>query len=430
VKKSIRTTCLYAFGLGVLVANTAAAQGLGNSPYSALGLGEIMQPVNVANMGMGGIGVSYASPFYLNSQNPALLARRSRFTIFEVGILGQQKTISQIRSNEQQTQRDFGGNISYLALAFPLSSRWNTALSLRPYTYVDYQTKTFGRIPGTIYETEIVYTGTGGLNKASFSNGYRVGKNIYLGAEAAFTFGNITNTSNSRVLINSDEDLIVARVSRTGYSDIVWNLGAAWRPTLSKDYSLNIGATFQPRTNLNADETDVFQQLLNEREVSGNDTLRSNTAALAIMPQQVQFGITLEKNNQLAVGVEAGFQNWAQFQTITGQPGNLRNSVHTAIGLEYTPKPNSTRYRDLITYRAGFQYNQLPYQVDGTQLTDVNGSLGVSIPVGAYFVNHINFAVQGGQRGSLVGSQIRERYLKISLGLSLNDWWFRKPVVD
>ena len=75
-------------------------------------------------------------------------------------------------------------------------------------------------------------------------------------------------------------------------------------------------------------------------------------------------------------------QNWSLYRTISDQPGNLRDALHTAIGMEYTPKPNSTRYRDLITYRAGFQYNTLPYQVDGTQLTDINGSLGGSIPGG------------------------------------------------
>lgn len=426
MKKSI----LLVAALSLLVAKTASAQGLGNSPYSALGLGELLPPTNVANLGMGGIGVSYASPFYLNSQNPALLARRSRFTIFEVGLLGQQKVLSQIRANEQQTQRDFGGNLSYLALAFPLSSRWNTAISLRPYTYVDYQTKTYGRVPGTIYETELIYTGRGGLNRASISNGVRVGKNIYLGAEAAFVFGNITTNADSRVLINTTEDLTVSRINRINYSDIAWNLGAAWRPNLGKNYTLNVGATLAPRTNLSASETDVFQQLLGGRDVSGGDTLRTNESARSLLPQQVQFGVTLEKNNQLAVGVEAGFQSWSQFRTVTDQPGNLRDGLHTAVGFEFTPKPTSTKYRDLITYRAGFQYNRLPYQVDGTQLTDVNGSLGLSIPVGAYFVNHINLAVVGGQRGSLVGSQIRERYLKISLGFSLNDWWFRKSVID
>ena len=421
---------LLATGLSLLATQTSLAQGLGNSPYSALGLGELLPATNIANIGMGGIGISYASPFYLNSQNPALLARRSRFTIFEVGMLGQQKSISQLVRNEPITQRDFGGNLNYLALAFPLSSRWNTSISLRPYSYIDYQTRTYGRIDGTIYETQFNYTGKGALNRASISNGVRLGKNIYVGADASFIFGNVATSSNSQVLINSESDIIVSRLNQTSYSDIIWNLGAAWRPSLGKDYVLNIGATFAPKSNLSASETEVYHQLLGGREVSGNDTIRTNSEGRVPMPQHLQFGITLEKNNQLAIGVEAGMQSWSQFRTITNQPGNFRDGLHTAVGIEYTPKPNSTRYRDLITYRAGFQYNKMPYQIDGLQVTDVNGSLGFSIPVGAYFVNHINLAFVGGQRGALTGAQVRERYYKVAIGFSLNDWWFRKSVID
>ena len=421
---------LLATGLSLLATQTSLAQGLGNSPYSALGLGELLPATNIANIGMGGIGISYASPFYLNSQNPALLARRSRFTIFEVGMLGQQKSISQLVRNEPITQRDFGGNLNYLALAFPLSPRWNTSISLRPYSYIDYQTRTYGRIDGTIYETQFNYTGKGALNRASISNGVRLGKNIYVGADASFIFGNVATSSNSQVLINSESDIVVSRLNQTSYSDIIWNLGAAWRPSLGKDYVLNIGATFAPKSNLSASETEVYHQLLGGREVSGNDTIRTNSEGRVPMPQHLQFGITLEKNNQLAIGVEAGMQSWSQFRTITNQPGNFRDGLHTAVGIEYTPKPNSTRYRDLITYRAGFQYNKMPYQIDGLQVTDVNGSLGFSIPVGAYFVNHINLAFVGGQRGALTGAQVRERYYKVAIGFSLNDWWFRKSVID
>lgn len=422
---------LLAAGLGLAATASLQAQGLGNSPYSALGLGEVLPATNVANIGMGGIGVSYASPFYLNSQNPALLARRTRFTIFEIGLLGQQKTISQLVQNEPQTQRDFGGNLSYLALAFPLSSRWNTSISLRPYSFVDYKSRTFGRINGTIYETQFDYTGKGAINRATISNGVRLAKNIYVGADASFIFGNVTTNSNSQVLINSSTDLIVSRINRINYSDLIWNLGAAWRPSLGKDYVLNIGATYAPKSNLSGSETDVYQQISPQGTVaSGSDTLRANADGRVPLPQHLQFGITLEKNNQLAIGVEAGVQSWSQFRTITNQPGNLRDAFHSAIGLEYTPKPTSTRYRDLITYRVGFQYNKLPYQVDGVQLNDVNGSVGFSIPVGAYFVNHINLAVVGGQRGALSGAQVREKYVKVAIGFSLNDWWFRKTVID
>ncbi|MGF7217591.1 hypothetical protein GGR92_003765 [Spirosoma lacussanchae] len=435
IYKRIRQTLTHSLLAIAATAPVVQAQGLGNSPYSALGLGEQYTSGNVTNMGMGGIGISNASPFYLNLQNPALLARRTRFTVFEVGLMGQSKSLTQNLNGGTQSQRDFGGNLGYLALAFPANSRWNMSLSLRPYTYVDYSTRQYRPIGSTIYEAEYNYTGRGGLNKAAFASGFRIGKNIYAGAEAAFVFGNITNTSDSRVLINETnvgvQDTRVARLNRANYSDIVWKLGAAWRPKLSTNWTLNLGATYDPQTRINATETDIYQQTtLTGLAISSPDTLRYGANGRATLPQQLHFGLSLERNNTFLVGIDVGFQKWTQFRTVSDQPGNLTDGLTVATGLEYTPKANSTRYRDLITYRAGFQYNQMPYRVAGEQIKDINGSVGISLPLGAYLVNHITVSVVGGQRGVLTGSQIREQYVLMALGFSLNDWWFRKQVVD
>ena len=412
------------------------AQGLGNSPYSALGIGELYNEGNVTNMGMGGVGISNASPFYLNMQNPALLARRTRFTVFEVGLMAQSKSLSQNLNGGVQNQRDFGGNLGYLALAFPANSRWNMSVSLRPYTYVDYSTRQYRPVSGTIYEAEYNYTGRGGLNKASFANGVRITKSLYVGAEAAFVFGNITNGSNSRVLINDNtaqgvQDARVTRLNRANYSDIVWKLGAAWRPKLSEKWTLNLGATYDPKTRVNARQTDIYQQVsLGGVAISAPDTLQSEVGGRATLPQRTHFGISLERNNTFLVGVDVGFQQWGQYRTVSGQPGNLTNGMSVATGMEFTPKASSTRYRDLITYRVGFQYSRLPYRVEGTQINDVNGSVGLSLPLGAYLVNHVTLSVVGGQRGVLTGAQIKEQYVRMALGFSLNDRWFQKFVVD
>ena len=409
--------------------------GLGNSPYSALGLGELYSEANVTNMGMGGIGISYASPFYLNLQNPALLARRTRFTVFEVGLMGQSKTLFQNLNGGVQSQRNSGGNLGYLALAFPANSRWNMSLSLKPYTYVNYSTRQVQQIPNATYGTKYDYTGRGGLNKAAFANGVRITKNLYVGVEAAFIFGNITNSSYSEVYaLNappSPQDTRVNRLNRANYSDIIWKLGAAWRPKLSEKWTLNLGATYDPQTRVNARQTDIYQlTTLGGSAISTPDTLRIEAGGWATLPQRTHFGISLEKNNALLIGVDVGFQQWGQFRTATDQPGNLINGMSIATGVEFTPKSTSTRYRDLITYRVGFQYNRLPYRVQGTQINDMNVSAGLSLPLGAYLVNHVTLSVVGGQRGVLTGSQIKEQYVQMALGFSLNDWWFRKQVVD
>ena len=435
IYRRIRRT-LTLSGLVVAATSTlAGAQGLGNAPYSALGIGELYSPGNVVTQGMGGIGISNASPFHLNLQNPALLARRTRFTVFEVGLTGQSKSLSQNINGSLQSQRDFGGNLGYLALAFPLNSRWNMSLSLKPYTYVDYTTRQYRPVPGTIYEAQYDYTGRGGLNKASWANGFRIAKNLYVGVEAAFIFGNITNSSESRLLINDAnagvQDIRVSRLNRVNYSDVVWKLGAAWRPKLSEKWTLNLGATYDPQTRVNARETDIYEQSsLAGRTISGADTLRADANGRATLPQQMHFGLSLEKNNSFLIGVDVGMQQWGKYRTVSDQPGNLTDGTNFAVGLQYTPKANSSRYRDLITYRAGFQYNRLPFRVDGTQINDINGSLGLSLPLGAYYVNHVSLSVVGGQRGVLTGTQIREQYVRIALGFSLNDLWFQKRAIE
>lgn len=406
------------------------AQGLGNSPYSALGVGELYSPAHVTNMGMGGIGVSNASAFYMNLQNPALLARRTRFTVFEVGLLGESKGLSQNISNELRNQNNTAGNLGYLALAFPANSRWNMAISLKPYSYVNYNTERISTVPGSIYPTKYTYTGRGGLNKASFANGVRLAKNIYLGAEASFLFGNITYSSNSYINTGS-ADVLVNRLNRVTYSDVVFKLGGAWRPKLGENWTLNLGATYEPQTGVKAQQTDIYQQTTTDKlAINSPDTLQLNSAGKAILPNQMNFGISLEKNNSLLVGVDFGMQQWGDYRTSDNKAGNLHNTMSVAAGVEYTPKPSSNRYWDLVTYRAGFQYNQMPYLIGGLKINDVNGSLGVSLPLGSYLVNHISISVVAGQRGVLTANQIRERYVRIALGFSLNDWWFRKPVID
>ncbi|MVM32650.1 hypothetical protein GO755_21595 [Spirosoma sp. HMF4905] len=410
------------------------AQGLGNSPYSSLGIGELYSPANVTNMGMGGVGISNASGFYLNLQNPALLAQRRRYTVFEVGLVGQSTGLSQNISNTEQSQSNVAGNLGYLALAFPANSRWNMSLSLKPYTYVNYNTRQYIAVPGTPYTAVYNYTGRGGLNKATFANGITVTRNFYVGAEASFLFGNVTNSADSRAILdpNGSTDLLVTHLNRVNYSDIVFKLGAAWRPKLNDKWILNLGATYDPQTRIKAQQTDIYQQTsLSGLAITAPDTLRLNSNSKATLPQQMHFGISLEKlNHGLLVGVDVGLQKWSEYRTADNKPGGLVDAMNVAGGVEYTPKPASNRYRDLITYRAGFQYNQMPYKIGGQTINDINGSLGISLPLGYNLVNHVTLSLVAGQRGVLTASQIRERYVQIGLGFSLNDWWFIKRAVD
>ena len=56
-------------------------------------------------------------------------------------------------------------------------------------------------------------------------------------------------------------------------------------------------------------------------------------------------------------------------------------------------------------------------------------TLGFTLPISNQNTrsgNGLSFAVDFGQRGSLKGSQVRERYVNFTIGLNAFDIWFQK----
>ncbi|MES2796924.1 MAG: hypothetical protein V4683_13220, partial [Bacteroidota bacterium] len=84
-------------------------QGLGNSPYSSLGLGEKFQMGYAENQAMAGAGVASSLGLYINNVNPALLAR-NKYTVFSMGMNGQYKGLK----TNTESQHSFAMNLNYV----------------------------------------------------------------------------------------------------------------------------------------------------------------------------------------------------------------------------------------------------------------------------------------------------------------------------
>ena len=91
------------------------------------------------------------------------------------------------------------------------------------------------------------------------------------------------------------------------------------------------------------------------------------------------------------------------------------------------PNRNDIRYYfNHVAYRVGAYHKKEYFLLDGKQVASTGITLGVTLPI----VNNYNgftIGVDLGQRGSLSGEMIRERYVNISVGFNLYDIWFRKP---
>lgn len=401
------------------------AQGLGNSPYSAIGVGELLSPAYSPNNGMGDAGVSSANPLYINSLNPALLAR-NRYTMFDVGIVGQYKGLQDTKQN----QRDFGGNLGYLALSFPVAPKWSAGISLKPYSFVNYQQNSYSRIDNSIYEAQYVYSGKGGLNQINFTNGFQVTKNLNLGIEGSYLFGNFNRSVTSQLRIGDGRDYIVSRDDRLNFSDANLKLGAVWKQKLKGDHYLNFGGTYNLQSSVAATRNTTIEVLSSSSSpVTNPDTITQANLKVSL-PATLRLGISYELQYRLMVSADYERQNWTEYVGVSGTNENMRNSQSYHIGFEYWPKYNSTKYWDLVLYRAGFSYKQTPLVIGTKPVDDMNVSFGMSLPVGRGLVNLINFSFVVGQRGSVSTQTFRERYGRVVVGFSLKDEWFRKFKVD
>ena len=403
------------------------AQTILNSPYSYLGMGEIQSGNNVTQMMMGGIGVSNSNGIYTNVVNPALLAR-NRWTNLEVGVNTEYKTLQDYR----QQQKVFGGNYQSLNLTLPITSRWTMSVGIRPHSAVEYETRSYRRlnllgVDSLIYS----YKGSGGVSKVSISNGVRVYKELYVGLQMDYLFGQVNrnvatqNMSDGQYYKVQLEDL-------TSYSDFQFKAGFAYRAKLKPDMFLNLGATLDLNSSLNAKQVKRFATMdLSGLTVINADTLEKSTAFVQQIPVAKRFGVSIEKAAKWMIGVDYTYTDWSKVNNNLGRSATLPASHKVSVGGEYTPDVESvSSYIKRTTYRFGASYEKTPYDFlgNGNYAVDKNLSLGIAFPLRN--LSFLNIAYQVGRRGLITENGMEEQYHRLTLGLTFSDLWFQKQKIN
>lgn len=410
------------------------AQGTGNSPYSAVGVGELVPNAFAANLAMGGTGVSYGNIVYINNVNPALLVKK-QYTAFDVGLNSQYKRLS----SGSASQRDFGMNLNYLSLALPAHKNWTMGLTFQPYTSVDYESRFVRTITNSEKQAETRYSGKGGISKASFSNGVRIGKYLYVGLETAFYFGSISKDTTSiteYTISGVTEANHLKFTERTSVGGSGLKLGAAYQQPINKKWQLNIGATYEKSNRLKADRLNNYQFLIESTGGNGPtiartpDTLAQSTGNYTL-PSKYAIGFSFESPLKWVFAVDYSRQDWGKFKNFDGTTSpNLTASSQLAFGLEHIPNIQSTKYTNQIGYRLGFQTTKTPYLINNQQINDRSFSFGLTLPVGKVSPSFVTLTTILGRRGTTENNLIQENYTKIVLGFSLNSLWFQKVRID
>lgn len=421
---------------GVLMTAGAQAQGLGNSPYSRIGLGEYNPNTGgVRQMGMGGVGLAAPNAVNVNELNPAMLYYTNR-TTFEAGYNGQFKTVK----NATASSRSGNGTLGYFALSVPLSTRWGAAVGLKPLSAVDYESNTVQAVANRPEDQELTQLrGTGGVSEAYFGQGVRLAKGFTVGFTASYIFGTVDETAGTTLQIANSSEAAVKSVDRqhTRYSDFAFRAGAHYRHKVGKTLNMNVGGVYSFAHQLNGVQTNTRERENADGTLIGTSTVLSDGRGSAYVPALTQLGVSLDNDRNWSLNLDVSQQQWSKFRNFTSDGPALENTLRVGLGGEISPDPSSVEhYFKRVTYRAGINFAQMPYQPGGNTLYDRSVSWGFAFPLPTATpleATTFSLAFTYGMRGntSLLqtasgSSNVQENYIRGQLGVTLNNRWFIK----
>lgn len=458
--------------ISFFVVVVSMGQGLGNSPYSRVGIGDLMQyKGNIRNMGMGFAGSSLSSKEYMNVLNPAGLANfKNGYTDslvkFEVGFTIQYK---KFKTNNTQSFSK-GANINNLAFTFPISKTYTSGFMLSPLSIVQNKYSiqdTVANDPSN-YSANYKYLGNGGIYQLQWMNGFGVTRNLSLGLTVAYNFGSITQESSTQLITdpyNRDKENEMGLLSKTNYSGVSFKPGFIYKKQLYKrthytHYAIDstrIDSVIRVVTPVNfrlGGSVELFPGVKSTRTESlfirnpRNDIISDSTLyksqSKTFFPATYRIGASLEKPGYWMLAADFVYTDWSNFNKGKPIESELNASSYTfALGGEIMPRnfvKNSNKiYRGhrVKTYRAGISYTATPVNIAGKVLYDYAFSLGTSIPIGvrskgsvntAYvpILPKVNIAVVVGQRSTYTSNQLSETYIRLHLSMLIYDKWFNK----
>lgn len=411
--------------ISLLFSLTLFAQESSSSPYSFYGIGDVKFKGTVENRSMGGISVLPDS-IHMNIINPAHYASL-KLTNFAIGgTYANSKSKTEIQEGKARRT-----SLDYLAVAVPVG-KLGIGFGLIPYSSVGYKIE---KRPTSTNLTYSNYTGTGGINKVFVGFGYKLTKDLNIGADIQYNFGTI-ETTNSRYL--SGLDFIQYGTRENNISDVRgvnFDLGLSYQTKVNSKYSFFSSLTYTPEAKLTFQNSRAIElvQFLATGAVSvieTNDIAISDTKIK--LPSKIAFGSGFGEVKKWLVGGEITLlQNSVLSNRFTDiQGATFENTVRYSVGGFFIPNYNSySNYLKRIVYRGGFRYENTGLVIQNKSINDVAGTFGMGLPLSGTFSN-INIGLEIGKRGTKYYNLVQENYFNISVGLSLSDRWFVKRKYD
>lgn len=422
-KRTLRTSFLILFGAFSITANAQEYSKNYYSPSTLYGIGQLSLPGFSNTRGMGDAGIGLRSRFMINHLNPAALTAQDTTTfIVDFGVES-----NNIYTSTNNKNTSFNGfSFDHISLAFPISKRLFTAITIQPMTQVGYRIaldETDPEILSKIGNVRYEYNGKGGVNIGQVGLGVKVFEGLSVGANLNLYFGSIDRYENRIVPESSPSFLSSYTSSKVMVSNLGFNTGASYAHKLSGDKFLNFGLTYQPKLNISA----TYDEFTRSPILTDTSDYVKKDINFGI-PTKVGIGASYGKTDKYTFAIDYEFAQWSKVTPLDKMTSYV-NTNSVRAGFEYTPNILDFRnYFNTVTYRVGIRYNDVYYKVKGDKTNDIAVTAGFAFPIRG--LSYLNTSFEFGKRGTKAAEGVEEKYFTFTVGISLFDRWFLKPMFN
>jgi hypothetical protein len=404
--------------------NFSIAQVNTSSPYSRFGLGELNQKYLPEYSALGGGVTSLINDKNINPYNPATyIAFKEKSFLFSTGGIHNTTNMTTSSTNQIANNTSF----SHMTLGFKINEKIAASCGMLPFSNMGYSYSS--TVLNNNQNAELIYSGDGGLANIYFGAAYLLSENISFGVNASYLFGSINRTKkivfNDVSFLNSNSNI---QDNIKGY---FYTAGLIYKKIISKEKRMSLGLTFSNNTDIRLKRNNLTETF----KYSGSfevarDTILNNTEwGYVVLPQNISIGASYIKDESLLVILDYNKQYWSDY-SLLGQQENYQNSSSMSIGVQYVPEYNSVKnYYKRVAYRVGFSYNEMPLQINNTQLIESSFSFGFGLPLKRSLTKY-DLSVIIGRTGTTEDNLIQEDFIKLGLSITYDGIWFLKRKYD
>ena len=410
--------------LFVLSTSFVVSQTNTRSPYSLNELGEINFLGNVSNLSMGGIDSAIDS-IEFNINNPSSLAKL-KTTNYLIGTFYKSTGISNVNSTDNINT----ANINYIAVGIP-TKIFGFGFGVLPYSSVGFNLQSTEEYNTANSINSRLFGAEGNINRAFVSIGLPLLKYLSLGASANYNFGkfnyekfNLIENVNYGIFSNSSSEI----------SGFTYNFSSNLSIPLKNDFTLNLVYSFYPEGNLDSynieslytsNSSSISLESLGDFvDIDLNSRGLENTKLP--VPKKSVYSLGLEKKNSWFLGFQYESKLSSNFENVFLDIQNVsyRDSNSLSIGGYIIPDSSSLiSYWKRVKYSIGIKNEKKSIIVNNLPVNHFSLNLGLGLPIAG--LSKANLGLEIGKVGDN-DSLVKENYLALRLGLSLNDVWFIK----